>query len=977
MMGNEKIREGSKNSQGGANMLTFDELKNLALKLFKLYGVVAIPATVERKKDGSYSKRPIGKWKDFYPQNEKEIEEFWELAIADKELLQVEGKPSEVTRNPKLAALVSAIAILTGKRSKITVIDIDDIETFLKSTGMSSKEFKKLLDYTFAVKTPRGGIHLYFDYDPNVKTTTRKGLGFDVRNDGGLVITAPSRCVTCKEPIYIEIGGLRKMKDLPKIPDKIKKLLSDKEGGDRRGPDGGTATAEVVGLTPKSKNRIINKLVEIFYPIWLPGYRHNLTISLIGWLYKKGFTQEEIKEVINKIAIKAGDEEIEERLKQVRYHFEEGRIEELKTEGKDLIGWKGILETLETMLNDETISEEAYHQTLEELQNLFPKDIKTYNLYIRTSKEPPMGYANVLREGCIYAWKVKQNQGFTLTKKIVSFAIKELIVHKDYFGEGEIYEAKVITEDGQHLTFIGDVSTIVSTALNKFALGAADKRTVKMALSQIIMAFKKRGIAKIDETPLQTGIFLSKDGKQLIYNLPGLKELELDEGKIKEALTYLDIYVNALSEKKKEHVATVVKFAIAAPFYFVRKQLKKRPFRWLFLVGEPDTGKTADMKMCFYIWGSDYQDRMINASSIETSARLNKLASLSTLPLVINEADAIFPKDLNKKAYIRNILKDLWENELGRFLLTKESHLTRNVALSPFGFTANFTPHLTDAEKKRIKVIGYPIEAKIDISSPEAKAYEDFMSAAVDVFPHIGKAILEALPHDLIISKLKESNDTTFEKFAEELLKELYSRFMDEIPEWISLEAEELDDIEEEENPEVVKNDILSLILKLIIDTAQKLDKNLTMEALRTGDLVKLIRLAEAADITLPVTVTTVYDEKLGASVYKLAFRKEILRYLRENGVEVAKLSDLAHKLQAELKKTSIRNRGWVGTKVVLINLSEMAVLMPQLNFADREKQEFDKNPEKEEVIPYLSEEEQGLPDNKREDLLDLPDLEL
>lgn len=105
-------------------------------------------------------------WKKYQttPATDEEINEWWE-------------------KNPS-----ANIGIITGKISGITVVDIDTkgdkvvpLETFPP---------------TYTVKTPSGGYHLYYEYDPRILQTANTFPQFphvDIRNDGGYVVAPPSK----------------------------------------------------------------------------------------------------------------------------------------------------------------------------------------------------------------------------------------------------------------------------------------------------------------------------------------------------------------------------------------------------------------------------------------------------------------------------------------------------------------------------------------------------------------------------------------------------------------------------------------------------------------------------------------------------------------------------------------------------------------------------------------------------------------
>ena len=109
--------------------------------------------------------------------------------------------------------------ILTGYRSKITVVDIDFTNT-KKYGEYNSNEFFKIFfesmseDFeTFHVRTPNKGTHYYFKYEPDIKQTTSiNGTFVDIRNDGGYCVCAGS---TINGTEY-KLNDRRSVKRMPK-----------------------------------------------------------------------------------------------------------------------------------------------------------------------------------------------------------------------------------------------------------------------------------------------------------------------------------------------------------------------------------------------------------------------------------------------------------------------------------------------------------------------------------------------------------------------------------------------------------------------------------------------------------------------------------------------------------------------------------------------------------------------------------------
>lgn len=181
-------------------------------------------SVIPLKKD----KRPsIATWLDF--QKEKASEEV------------IEGWSN---KNPQ-----GCIGIVTGLISGITVVDIDT----KGDTVVDWQIFPK----TYTVKTPSGGYHLYYQYDPEIKQTANTYPQFphvDIRNDGGYVVAAgsktnytgkdgkkaggeyvvevPGELAPFPRHMFIE-GGKGKKKATSKLLSKINEAVDLKDGDGR------------------------------------------------------------------------------------------------------------------------------------------------------------------------------------------------------------------------------------------------------------------------------------------------------------------------------------------------------------------------------------------------------------------------------------------------------------------------------------------------------------------------------------------------------------------------------------------------------------------------------------------------------------------------------------------------------------------------------------------------------------------------
>lgn len=136
----------------------------------------------------SYSKKPFCQWS----QKENWITDINGCNIKKFSWINKEGQ--------KKQGQITGFALLLGKKSNVTVIDLDvghsddtnGIESFKKLIEDLPPEDIQVIKSTLTIQTPRGGYHLYFKYIEGIKGTANyfKNInlpGIDVRTEGNIV----------------------------------------------------------------------------------------------------------------------------------------------------------------------------------------------------------------------------------------------------------------------------------------------------------------------------------------------------------------------------------------------------------------------------------------------------------------------------------------------------------------------------------------------------------------------------------------------------------------------------------------------------------------------------------------------------------------------------------------------------------------------------------------------------------------------
>ena len=298
--------------------LTFEDFLEIARIYFEKLGFVCVPFIL-REENGKVKKKPLGNWGKLRKEGIawEEIEKrYWKEAISRVRVKKRENEEGEIetfkekTEDIKLKSLITGIGALTGSVSAMTVIDIDDTERFERTFEVKLDE---LISTTLAQRTPRGGVHLFYKYDPEIKTGVFKEFGLDVRNDDALIVLYPSYVLDSPEKRYEFIN--EKVSEIASVPEKLKKLLLKKRASKEKEIENeGKKSVKLLSFRKAKKEdflKIAKTLGELYREDKISGHE-DIDFALVGGLVEIGLDEKEIHEILKEIYQDEYDEALSE-----------------------------------------------------------------------------------------------------------------------------------------------------------------------------------------------------------------------------------------------------------------------------------------------------------------------------------------------------------------------------------------------------------------------------------------------------------------------------------------------------------------------------------------------------------------------------------------------------------------------------------------------------------------------------------------
>ncbi len=151
---------------------------------------------------------------------------WWKLPLVKNTTNMIKGKWSD-TRSKNITG---NHAVITGEENNITGLDLDFGYKLSDEELNSNPITKKFIDLfgkepkwdTYTVRTKSGGLHYYFEYDPEIKQTQDEDCKIDIRGKGGCLYGAGTIVTKGqKQGVYKCINNKKQMK----MPDVLKEFL--------------------------------------------------------------------------------------------------------------------------------------------------------------------------------------------------------------------------------------------------------------------------------------------------------------------------------------------------------------------------------------------------------------------------------------------------------------------------------------------------------------------------------------------------------------------------------------------------------------------------------------------------------------------------------------------------------------------------------------------------------------------------------
>jgi hypothetical protein len=541
-------------------------------------------------------------------------------------------------------------------------------------------------------------------------------------------------------------------------------------------------------LQPHEILEIVNSLL----PAYRPGVRQHLWLFLSGWAAKAGVSPVSIAEVLKALYDKTEDSDnIKTRASAIVYSYKkagislepylksleevlgikpyglEGEIKEEEVKGKS-----GLQEVLEQVLGEEKAID-----VIRQIEEIFgvASPYKGDSVVELLDYEKQL-YAVANLRKLVVVRAVRRDGRLVYRERVFEGAPTEVEVYVNPIGGVTKYRVKWVTIIRPRPLELGPAYLEDIVDRLKIEGLVYHSRLASDVLAAIIGGFIRKGRATI-KTELEAPGFYEVDNKLVVVGYE-VREPSVEE--LREALKQLNELAEVWFKHAVDRFSTVVKWGAIAPFGYIYKG-RGRWFKWLYLYGASNTGKTTMAVIAtVHLWGLREGVHVKSGASIDTVARIGHVLSQSTLPVVVNEPGGA----LSNEAVVE-LLKHAIEHTVARGRYHKGGYVDIP-ALTPIVFTSNRYLPRDDALLRRFKVLRFTPGDRI----PKDRVGE-FETKVKPRLPKL-KAIGQFIASYVLKNGLGEDPET----YAIKLLEEAYKATGLNPPEWLYLEGATEDVVE-------------------------------------------------------------------------------------------------------------------------------------------------------------------------------------
>jgi hypothetical protein len=527
-----------------------------------------------------------------------------------------------------------------------------------------------------------------------------------------------------------------------------------------------------------------------------------------------------------------------------------GLEREIKEE--DVKGRSGLQEVLEGVLGEAEALE-----VMRGLEDVF-KTASPYRdsiIEVLDFEKQLYAVAN-LRKFIIVRARRVEGRGLVYKERVADAAPVEVILYESPIGGVEKFEIKWKSLTRNKIIAIGPAPIAEHIARLKEGNLIISQRLAEDVIPAVIQGFVKKGRAEVREE-LDSPGFYEIEGRIVSVRFP----VEHDLDGLREALRLLRELGDVWFKHAVDKFSTTIKWAILAPFSYIYK-LRNRWVPWLYLYGVSKTGKSTFGDIVLSIWGLGVEHAK-TGGHIDTPAKVGRVLSESTFPVVINE-----PMGALVKEDVVEIIKNAVERPHARGKHVRGTYISIP-SLAPLLFTSNRYLPRDDTLLRRFIVLNFTYEDRIP--GERSREFDAKVRPRFNVLKHIGfftakYAIENGLPEEPW-------------EFPRKVLEEAFKAVGEETPKWVQLSLV----VEEnfEEIYENMKELIRAHIVKRVNEEYARLIGKLIVEGPREGDY----QVKDRAEVSVRERISIVLEKGLlpwaivqGGVVYITTMIREELR---------------------------------------------------------------------------------------------------